>query len=256
MHITDSALARALNNIAPRSARQDRAARPASRGTRRLLAVGATVAAVGLFGAIALPAQADTLSGDTSLSTPATPATPAVPAAPATPASPAAPGTGEAVPAAPAAPAAAKPKKAKKKHTAVSMPVKKGTRISSKYGYRHAPCWGCSSFHKGLDFNPGYGKPVRAIADGVVTVANSRGEFGVHASVKHKVDGKVVTSGYAHMQYGSMHLRVGQKVKRGQIIGRVGTTGMSTGAHLHFTLKSGGGKLINPLTWLKKHVNR
>ena len=124
----------------------------------------------------------------------------------------------------------------------------------SRLGHRHAPCWGCTSFHKGLDFNPGFGKPIKSIAAGTVVTASSRGELGVHVAIKHKVDGKTVISGYAHMKSGSMHLRVGQKVKRGQVIGRVGSTGASTGAHLHFTIKRGG-KLVDPAAWLKKHVN-
>lgn len=138
--------------------------------------------------------------------------------------------------------------------TPVTWPIPAGTRVTSDYGPRRSPCGGCSSFHEGIDWTPGAGYPIRAIADGVVVEATSGGGLGVHAFIQHNVDGEIVQSGYAHMQYGSMGLRVGDKVARGQVIGRVGNTGASTGPHLHFMLRHGAA-LFDPMPWLRAHVN-
>lgn len=138
--------------------------------------------------------------------------------------------------------------------TPVSWPIPAGTVITSDYGPRKSPCRGCSSFHQGIDWTPGAGYPIAAIADGVVVEATSGGELGVHVFIQHNVDGEIVESGYAHMQRGSMGLRVGDTVARGQIIGLVGSTGASTGPHLHFILRHGAA-MFDPLPWLRAHVN-
>jgi murein DD-endopeptidase MepM/ murein hydrolase activator NlpD len=69
------------------------------------------------------------------------------------------------------------------------------------------------------------------------------------------VRGAVVTSVYGHMQAGSLTRGVGDRVNLGQRIGRVGNTGSSTGAHLHFEIHPHGSRAVNPLSWLRKHVN-
>lgn len=136
----------------------------------------------------------------------------------------------------------------------VQWPVGAATTISSGFGYRS--CAGCSSFHTGVDFTPGEGTPIEAVADGVVvdsTVAD--GSWGVHLSIQHDIDGVVFITSYAHMQTGSMSLQIGDTVSRGDVIGRVGSTGQSNGAHLHFTVQTAERTFINPLPWLTAHVN-
>jgi murein DD-endopeptidase MepM/ murein hydrolase activator NlpD len=130
------------------------------------------------------------------------------------------------------------------------------TPVGDGFGYRAAPCAGCSTFHQGTDFGPGFGTPIAAIADGVVTgVGNPSGDLGVHAIIRHSIDGVVFSSVYGHMEYGSMHLVVGQTVTRGQLVGLVGGTGESTGPHLHFGILDASGKPINPLTWIRRNAN-
>lgn len=113
-----------------------------------------------------------------------------------------------------------------------------------------------SSGHQGYDFLPGAGVPVLAIADGVVTEAtNSDGSLGVHVEIQHVIDGEVVTSTYSHMAMGSLNVSVGQTIARGTQVGLVGSTGHSTGPHLHFQILNSRGTPVNPLTWLQQHVN-
>jgi len=130
-------------------------------------------------------------------------------------------------------------------------PVNPGSRIADGFGPRVAPCAGCSSYHEGVDFDAGYGAPVHAIAAGVVTGTNNPGysALGVHVQIQHLIDGKSVTSVYGHMQAGSVRLKVGDVVSVGQVIGLVGNTGASTGAHLHFEIHLGS-RPVNPLAWM------
>lgn len=135
----------------------------------------------------------------------------------------------------------------------VGWPVPEGSTISSTFGPRNAPCFGCSSMHEGVDFTPGAGTPISSIAKGVVREVGSAGALGVHAYIEHVVDGEKVTSMYAHMQYGSLTVSAGDTVKKGQRIGAVGNTGASTGAHLHFSILNGS-QHTDPLRWLRSHV--
>jgi murein DD-endopeptidase MepM/ murein hydrolase activator NlpD len=115
--------------------------------------------------------------------------------------------------------------------------------ISSDFGWRTAPCDGCSSDHQGVDFVPGAGTKVFSVYQGIVTKAGWDGGYGNRIEVMHYVkgaDGKVqqwVTL-YAHMQNNSMpaDVYVGAVVKTGAVLGKVGSTGISTGPHLHFEL--------------------
>jgi murein DD-endopeptidase MepM/ murein hydrolase activator NlpD len=139
-------------------------------------------------------------------------------------------------------------------YSVVQWPLPVGTGITSFFGFRS--CEGCSSMHTGIDFTPGAGVPIEAIADGVVVESPlSDGSLGVHLTIEHNVDGVVYRSGYAHLQSGSMTVSVGDTVKRGQVIGLVGNTGQSMGPHLHFMIMEADGTLINPLPWLNAHVN-
>lgn len=139
-------------------------------------------------------------------------------------------------------------------YTVIQWPLAANTPISSFFGYRS--CAGCSTMHSGIDFTPGAGVPVEAIADGVVVGSSvADGSWGVHVTIEHNVDGVIYRSAYAHMQSGSMNLSIGETVERGQVIGRVGNTGQSFGAHLHFVIQTGDGTFINPLTWMRERVN-
>jgi murein DD-endopeptidase MepM/ murein hydrolase activator NlpD len=138
----------------------------------------------------------------------------------------------------------------------VEWPIDPASPVGDRFGTRTPPCAGCSSFHRGTDFNPGLGTPIGAIAEGVVTeVGDPSGELGVYAIIQHTIDGVVVSSVYGHMQLGSMRLAVGQTVARGQLVGRVGDTGESTGAHLHFGVVDAAGTPIDSLAWISKHAN-
>lgn len=139
--------------------------------------------------------------------------------------------------------------------TPVQWPIAPSSDISSGFGWRVAPCsWGCSSDHQGVDFDPGYGTAIHVIADGVVVESGSDGGLGQHVVVQHDIDGAIVQSVYGHMIFGSQTVRVGDVVTRGQVIGDVGSTGASTGPHLHFEIRPGGGEAIEPLGWLAKFV--
>lgn len=107
-----------------------------------------------------------------------------------------------------------------------------------------------SGNHTGLDINPGVGTPVQAIADGVVIeTGNPSGTYGVYAILEHTINGQKVTSLYAHMQEGSLAVDVGDTVTVGQLVGQVGSSGRSTGAHLHLSVRVEG-ELVDPYTWL------
>jgi len=138
----------------------------------------------------------------------------------------------------------------------IQWPFAVGVHIGDRFGYRD--CAGCSSNHHGQDFNPGFGAPIQAIADGVVRYTeDGDGSLGVHMVIDHQIDGELVSSVYAHMEHGSMRYNEGDVVKVGDIIGLTGTTGMSTGPHLHFEIRIGGinGTHVDPLEWLYAHVN-
>jgi murein DD-endopeptidase MepM/ murein hydrolase activator NlpD len=138
----------------------------------------------------------------------------------------------------------------------VRWPFAGGTRISDGFGPRSAPCSGCSTFHDGLDMNPGVGTPIGAVADGVVSgvTAHDDGGLGVHVLIDHVVAGRMVTSTYGHMQSGSAAVSVGQSVTAGQLVGSVGSTGQSTGPHLHLEIHLDGVTAVDPYGWLTQHA--
>lgn len=136
-----------------------------------------------------------------------------------------------------------------------TMPVS-NPEISSGYGWRTPPCSGCSSDHQGIDFVPGNGEPVYAIADGMVIDMGSSGGYGNYIVLKHLVgntDGLIEEwiSLYAHLQNNSFPegMIIGSVVKTKEQIGMVGNTGVSTGPHLHFELKING-ENVDPLPLL------
>lgn len=138
----------------------------------------------------------------------------------------------------------------------IQWPFAVGVHIGDRFGYRD--CWGCSSNHGGQDFNPGLGAEIQAIADGVVSNStDSGGSLGVVMMIDHVIDGELITSVYAHMEYDSRRFEVGDTVEVGDVIGTTGDTGMSTGPHLHFEIRIGGinGTKVDPLVWLYENTN-
>ncbi len=129
-------------------------------------------------------------------------------------------------------------------------------RTSDGFGPRVAPCEGCSTFHQGVDFDPGYGAEVHAIAAGVVIETDNpfNTSLGVHVTIEHVIEGRTIVSVYAHMQSGSMTLRVGDEVAVGQVIGLVGSTGASTGPHLHFEIRLDGTTPVDPIPWMRARL--
>ena len=135
------------------------------------------------------------------------------------------------------------------------MPVT-DPKVSSDYGWRTPPCAECSSDHRGVDFVPGNGTPVFAITDGMVIDMGSNGGYGYFVVLKHLVANKegVIeewVSLYAHLKKDSFPegLKIGSEVKTGDTIGAVGSTGQSTGPHLHFELTING-ENVDPLPLL------
>lgn len=110
-------------------------------------------------------------------------------------------------------------------------------RVSSGFGMRKHPILGFSRMHQGVDFAAPTGTPVYAAADGTVSFAGTRGAYGRLVELSHA--GGVRTR-YAHMHRIASAMRSGARVRQGQVIGSVGSTGLSTGPHLHFELIRNG----------------
>ena len=136
---------------------------------------------------------------------------------------------------------------------AIRWPFPTAVPISSGFGDRVAPCRYCSSDHRGVDFVPGNGAPIFAIADGVVAASEFGGGYGQYVYLEHDINGRSVLTVYAHMQRGSSPLRVGDVVQVGDFIGLVGNTGISTGPHLHFEVRIEG-EYVDPFAWLKENA--
>ena len=113
-------------------------------------------------------------------------------------------------------------------------------RMSSSYGMRRHPILGYRRMHSGVDFKASYGTPIVAVTDGQVLSAGRAGGCGNAVKLRH---GGGIETRYCHMS--RMAVSRGQSVKRGQVIGYVGSTGLSTGAHLHYEMYRGG-RAINP----------
>jgi len=118
-----------------------------------------------------------------------------------------------------------------------------GARMTSRFGMRRHPILGYTRMHQGIDFGAGSGTPVVAAGDGVVVEARRWGGYGNWVRVRH--DGGWET-GYAHLSRFGKGVRAGQRVKQGQVIAYVGSTGASTGPHLHYEIWKGG-KRVNPV---------
>lgn len=118
-----------------------------------------------------------------------------------------------------------------------------GARLSSGYGKRKHPILGYTKMHKGVDFAAPRGTPIYAAGDGVVEFAGTNGGYGKFIRIRH--NGEYKTQ-YAHLKGYARGIRSGKRVRQGQIIGYVGTTGRSTGPHLHYEVVKAG-RQVNPM---------
>ena len=117
-----------------------------------------------------------------------------------------------------------------------------GARISSRYGKRRHPILGYNKMHQGIDFAAPTGTPIMAAGNGVVELAGRNGAYGNYVRIRHK--GSYATA-YAHLSKLGRGIAAGGRVKQGQVIGYVGSTGRSTGPHLHYEVLRDGHQ-VNP----------
>ncbi len=118
--------------------------------------------------------------------------------------------------------------------------------LSSGYGNRKDPFDGSADFHPGLDIAANRGTPVRATADGTVSTAGYNGNYGNSVLIEH---GFSISTRFGHMS--RLAVREGQQIRRGDVVGYVGSTGRATGAHLHYEILVNGSP-INPLRLLAR----
>ncbi|MDR7866365.1 MAG: peptidoglycan DD-metalloendopeptidase family protein [Sporomusaceae bacterium] len=116
--------------------------------------------------------------------------------------------------------------------------------ITSPYGWRTHPIFGTQRYHSGIDIGADYGEPIRAADGGVVIYADWMGGYGKAVIVDH---GAGISTLYAHSS--ELLVGEGQRVYKGQVVARIGSTGYSTGPHLHFEVRQNGSP-VNPLGYL------
>ncbi|GAA2843474.1 peptidase M23-like protein [Leucobacter komagatae] len=138
----------------------------------------------------------------------------------------------------------------------IVFPLPAGTWTkTSEWGWRSDPFTGERSFHSGSDYGASDGTPIYAVADGHVLVAEFSGGYGGLIVIEHTVRGQALRTAYAHMWAHGIHVTPGQTVTAGTHIGDVGSSGRSTGAHLHLEVRPGstGGDTIDADAWLAEH---
>jgi len=118
-----------------------------------------------------------------------------------------------------------------------------GARLSSGFGKRRHPILKYSKMHTGVDFAAPRGTPIYAAGDGVLDYAGRKGGYGKYIRIRHNSE---YQTAYAHMRGFKKGMYKGKRVKQGEVIGYVGTTGRSTGPHLHYEIIRNGGK-VNPM---------
>jgi murein DD-endopeptidase MepM/ murein hydrolase activator NlpD len=112
-------------------------------------------------------------------------------------------------------------------------PFVDGTRVSDEYGWRVHPIFGYLAFHEGTDVAAPYGTPIHVLAAGVVEEAGRKGGYGLYVRVRH---GGTYATAYAHASRLAPGIHPGARVSGGQVIAYVGSTGLSTGPHLHYEI--------------------
>lgn len=124
-----------------------------------------------------------------------------------------------------------------------------GRAIVSPFGLRQLPWEGGGRLHEGVDISADSGLPVIAVADGVVVDAGTKGGYGRFVAVRHA---ERLTTYYAHLGAIGADVKPGVAVKAGTAIGRIGSTGTSTGPHLHFEIRDAQKRPLNPAMFLGK----
>jgi len=127
----------------------------------------------------------------------------------------------------------------------LALPVDKVTRITSRYGLRRDPFRKVAAMHTGIDIKAPYGAPVRTTADGIVLSAGWAGGYGRRVVVRHK---NGIVTRYAHMS--RLLVKKGQVIKVGTKVGLIGSSGRSTGAHVHYETRLNG-RVMNPARFWK-----
>ena len=127
--------------------------------------------------------------------------------------------------------------------TLIRTPIS-GARLSSSFGRRKHPVSGYTAMHKGVDFAAPTGTPIIAAGSGVVSKAGWRGSYGRYVRIRHN---STYDTAYAHMKSIARGISAGSRVQQGQIIGYVGSTGRSTGPHLHYEILVNN-RQVNPVT--------
>ena len=118
-----------------------------------------------------------------------------------------------------------------------------GARLTSRYGKRRHPTLGYNKMHRGIDFGARTGTPIMAAGDGVIVKIGRWGAYGKYVRIRHN---DTFSTAYAHMSRYGKGMKRGKRVKQGQIIGYVGSTGRSTGPHLHYEVLRGS-RQVNPM---------
>lgn len=122
-----------------------------------------------------------------------------------------------------------------------------GRVVVSPFGLRQLPWEEGGRLHAGVDIQANFGEPVRAAADGVVVEAGQNSSYGRYVALKHA---EGLTTFYAHMGGVAQHLRPGLAVKAGEVVGKIGSSGTSTGPHLHFEIRDRRDRPLNPSLFL------
>ncbi|MCC5971994.1 MAG: peptidoglycan DD-metalloendopeptidase family protein [Pararhodobacter sp.] len=133
--------------------------------------------------------------------------------------------------------------------TPFAMPVRAGVRQTSGFGTRRDPRTGGRRMHNGVDWAGPQGTPILSTGAGTVTHAGRQGGYGNLVIVRHDFG---IETYYAHLH--TINVNVGQRLSRGDRIGGMGTTGRSTGVHLHYEIRVGG-RPINPMTYIRAAQN-
>ncbi len=120
--------------------------------------------------------------------------------------------------------------------------------LSSNFGPRRAPIRGASRMHKGMDIPGPVGTPIHATADGIIGRAQWVSGYGKYVEIEH---GNAIETRYGHMS--ALNVSSGQRIRKGDIIGYMGSTGRSTGSHLHYEVRVGG-EAVNPTAFLAPSV--
>jgi murein DD-endopeptidase MepM/ murein hydrolase activator NlpD len=141
-------------------------------------------------------------------------------------------------------------------------------KVTYGFGWRLHPIENIRKHHNGVDYASGIGTPVYAVADGKVifsgpsSIKGPKGEpggGGYIIKLRHKVEGKWITSSYMHLNKGSLKVSKGELVTEGQLIAKSGNSGASTGPHLHFEIQNGkdyvwsltGARYEEPISYIK-----